>query len=95
MLVVVTPGFGIIPYSSAQGDTLHAVDFFRGFGHEALLAVAALVIAGQSLVRTGALEPIGRGLARDDISGSQQSRGRRSRLEAGSPAAHSNNSPNS
>lgn len=64
VLVSVTLGFAIFPYTSPQGETLHAVDFFRGFGHEALVAVAALMIAGQSLVRTGALEPIGRGLAR-------------------------------
>jgi len=64
VLVAVTLGFAVFPYTSAQGDTLHAVDFFRGFGHEALVAVAALMIAGQSLVRTGALEPVGRGLAR-------------------------------
>jgi len=64
VLVAVTLGFAIFPYTDAQGETLHAVDFFRGFGHEALVAVAALMIAGQSLVRTGALEPIGRGLAR-------------------------------
>lgn len=40
------------------------MDFYSGFGHEALVAVAALMIAGQSLVRTGALEPIGRAPAR-------------------------------
>ncbi len=38
--------------------------FFHGFGHEALVAVCALMIAGQGVVRTGALEPVGRGLAR-------------------------------
>ncbi len=43
---------------------LHAVDFFHGFGHEALVAVCALMIAGHGLVRTGALEPVGRVLAR-------------------------------
>lgn len=64
VLVAVTLGFAIFPYTSAQGETLHAVDFFRGFGHEALVAVTALMIAGQGLVRTGALEPVGRGLAR-------------------------------
>ena len=39
-------------------------DFFRGFGHEALVAVCALMIAGQGIVRTGALEPVGRVLTR-------------------------------
>ena len=63
VLVAVTVGFEIFPYS-ADGKTLHAIDFFSGFGHEALVAVCALMIAGQGLVRTGALEPVGRALAR-------------------------------
>jgi len=62
VLVVLVTGFEIFPYT-ANGDTLHATDLFRGFGHEALIAVCALMIAGQGLVRTGALEPIGRSLA--------------------------------
>ena len=45
-------------------EHLEAVDFFSGFGHEALVAVCALMIAGNGLVRTGALEPLGRNLAR-------------------------------
>mgnify|MGYP000285772284 CR=1 FL=1 len=62
VLAVLVTGFEIFPYT-ANGDTLHAMDLFRGFGHEALIAVCALMIAGQGLVRTGALEPIGRSLA--------------------------------
>jgi len=50
------------PYG-ADGTALLAVDFSRGFGHEALIAVCALMIAGQGLMRTGALEPVGRSLA--------------------------------
>ena len=64
VLVVLTVGFTLYPYTTADGKALHAVDFFSGFGHEALVAVGALMIAGQGLVRTGALEPIGRALAR-------------------------------
>ncbi|MDZ7752470.1 MAG: SLC13 family permease [Gammaproteobacteria bacterium] len=63
VLVVLTVGFEVFPYT-VDGRALHAVDFFSGFGHEALVAVAALMMAGQGLVRTGALEPVGRGLAR-------------------------------
>jgi len=63
VLVALTLGFEIFPYS-VKGDTVHAVNFFSGFGHEALVAVCALMIAGQGLVRTGALEPVGRVLAR-------------------------------
>ncbi|MDF1554337.1 MAG: SLC13 family permease [Deferrisomatales bacterium] len=64
VLVAVVVGFALFPYTTADGERLRAVDFFSGFGHEALVAVGALMIAGQGLVRTGALEPIGRALAR-------------------------------
>jgi di/tricarboxylate transporter len=62
ILSILIVGFEIFPYSSG-GEFLHAVDFFSGFGHEALIAVCALMIAGQGLIRTGALEPVGRALA--------------------------------
>ncbi len=64
VLAVLAAGFELFPYQTAEGEALHAVDFFTGFGHEALIAVCALMIAGQGLVRTGALEPVGRYLAR-------------------------------
>lgn len=52
----------LFPYR--QNDLeLRAIDLFSGFGHEALIAVCALMIAGQGLVRTGALEPVGRQLS--------------------------------
>ena len=63
VLAVLAVGFELFPYE-ADGTTLHAVDFFTGFGHEALIAVCALMIAGQGIVRAGALEPVGRYLAR-------------------------------
>lgn len=63
VLVVLTVGFELFPHQ-VNDDIIHAVDFFSGFGHEALVAVCALMIAGQGLVRTGALEPVGRVLAR-------------------------------
>lgn len=63
ILVALTVGFTIFPYVK-NGETLHALDFFSGFGHEALVAVCALMIAGQGLVKTGALEPIGRLLSK-------------------------------
>ena len=64
ILVILTFGFTAFPYITAQGEHLEAVNFFSGFGHEALIAVCALMIAGNGLVRTGALEPLGRNLAR-------------------------------
>ncbi|SHJ70132.1 TrkA-C domain-containing protein [Malonomonas rubra DSM 5091] len=63
ILILLAIGFEIYPFQ-VDGKTLHAVDFFQGFGHEALVAVCALMIAGQGIVRTGGLEPLGRGLAR-------------------------------
>jgi len=63
VLVILAAGFELFPYTR-DGAQLHAADFFKGFGHEALIAVCALMIAGQGLVRTGALEPVGRTLAR-------------------------------
>ena len=41
-----------------------AIDFFHGFGHEALVAVCALMVVGTGLVKTGALEPVGDLLAK-------------------------------
>ena len=64
ILAVITIGFSLFPYTDSQGEHLEAVSFFSGFGHEALVAVCALMIVGQGLVRTGALEPVGRRLSR-------------------------------
>ncbi|MFO7593669.1 MAG: SLC13 family permease [Pseudomonadota bacterium] len=64
VLAVLVVGFELFPYRVEGEEALHATDFFLGFGHEALVAVCALMIAGQALVRTGALEPVGRLLAR-------------------------------
>ena len=63
ILVLLTLLFEIFPFDSSYGK-VRASDLFLGFGHQALVAVCALMIAGQALVRTGALEPIGRQLAR-------------------------------
>ena len=64
VLVVLVLGFQLFPYTAADGRMLSPVGFFGGFAHEALVAVVALMVAGQGLVRTGALEPVGRLLAR-------------------------------
>jgi di/tricarboxylate transporter len=65
-MVVITAlvlGFEVFPYGGSD-KVLRAEDLFHGFGHEALVAVCALMIIGQGLVRTGALEPLGNVLAR-------------------------------
>lgn len=59
VLLALTMGFSFAPFHNFNGR-LEPMQFFSGFGHEALVAVCALMICGQGLVRTGALEPIGR-----------------------------------
>ncbi len=59
LLAVLAVGFALWPHPNVQPQSL-----FAGFGHEALIAVCALMVLGQGLVRTGALEPVGRGLAK-------------------------------
>ncbi|MEW8028457.1 MAG: SLC13 family permease [Candidatus Thiodiazotropha sp.] len=63
VLTLLAVGFELFPYQGVAGE-ISAIDFFRGFGHEALIAVCALMVAGHGLVRSGALEPVGRTLAR-------------------------------
>ena len=63
VLVALTVGFTVFPFES-DGRVLQASDFFLGFGHKALIAVCGLMIVGEGLIRTGALEPVGRFLAK-------------------------------
>jgi di/tricarboxylate transporter len=63
VLVVLATGFQIFPFES-EGQVLSPSDFFLGFGNRALIAVSALMVVGQGLISTGALEPVGRLLAR-------------------------------
>lgn len=63
ILVILILFFEIFPFYNGE-QRLQARDFFSGFGHQALVAVCALMIAGHGLVVTGALEPIGRYLAK-------------------------------
>ncbi|MEE4638592.1 MAG: SLC13 family permease [Wenzhouxiangella sp.] len=63
VLALLAVGFELFPYTGPEGRELNSVDFFQGFGHQALIAVSALMILGHGLIRSGALEPIGRLLA--------------------------------
>ena len=63
ILVMVVVGFQLFPFEGVRG-AVEPMTFFYGFGHEALIAVCSLMIAGEALVRTGALEPVARRLAR-------------------------------
>lgn len=62
ILMILAAGFSLFPFTEGS-QTFEPTDFFKGFAHEALIAVCALMVVGQGLVRTGALEPVGRLLA--------------------------------
>ncbi len=64
VLVLLAAGFQLFPYAAASGVRVSPTDFFFGFGHEALVAICALMILGRGLVVTGALEPASRLLGR-------------------------------
>jgi di/tricarboxylate transporter len=55
LLGIIVLGFAVAPFEEVK-----ATDFFAGLAHEALISVCALMVLGQGLVRTGALEPVGR-----------------------------------
>jgi di/tricarboxylate transporter len=63
VLVALTVGFQVFPYRFDGGE-IKPSDFFLGFGNRALIAVSALMIVGQGMISTGALEPVGRFLAK-------------------------------
>lgn len=59
LIALLATGFALFPFADIE-----PTNFFRGFAHEALIAVCALMVLGQGIVRTGALEPVGRFLGR-------------------------------
>ncbi|MGE0357860.1 MAG: SLC13 family permease [Burkholderiales bacterium] len=63
ILAALTLGFQLFPYERA-GERFSPTALFLGFGHEALVAICALMIVGKGLVATGALDPVARGIAR-------------------------------
>src|SRR3990170_1953701 len=63
VFITLVAGFQIFPYESATGP-LRPSDLFAGFGHEALVAVCALMVLGKGIETTGALQPVARLLAR-------------------------------
>ena len=62
VLVALPLGFVWFPYRSG-GTAIDPRDFYLGFGHEALVAICGLLVLGQGLVETGALNPVTRQLA--------------------------------
>ena len=63
ILGLIPLAFAVFPFVK-DGHEFEAIVFFEGFGHEALVTVCALMVIGQGLVQTGALEPFGRILTR-------------------------------
>jgi len=63
VLGLLVVGFQLFPYTT-DGRTLEPSEFFYGFGHEALIAVCALMILGRGIESTGALQPLATALAR-------------------------------
>src|SRR5688572_5961057 len=59
ILALLILGFSIFPYE-IDGKEMETVQFFNGLSNEALIAISALMMASESLVRTGALAPVGR-----------------------------------
>ncbi len=64
ILIVLVVGFELIPYVKNGERVLGPVDFFAGFGNEALVAICALMMVGKALETTGALQPLATVVAR-------------------------------
>jgi di/tricarboxylate transporter len=62
VLAVMPLGFAVFPLELGRA-AVDPLRFFAGFGHPALVAICALMVLGQGLVTTGALEPGARRLA--------------------------------
>jgi len=58
ILILLVAGFQLVPYEKAGEIVLGPVDFFAGFGNEALVAICALMMVGKALETTGALQPL-------------------------------------
>jgi len=58
ILILLVVGFEVFPYERDGETLLGAVDFFAGFGNEALVAICALMMVGKALETTGALQPL-------------------------------------
>ncbi len=63
VLTLLVVGFQVFPYAD-DGVAIRPTDFFFGFGHEALITIGALMVAGKGLETTGALQPLAVTMAR-------------------------------
>jgi len=58
ILIILTAGFTLFPYVKDGQVAVSPIDFFEGFGNEALVAICALMMVGKALETTGALQPL-------------------------------------
>ena len=58
ILIILVAGFALFPYVRDGEVVLGPVDFFAGFGNEALIAICALMMVGKALETTGSLQPL-------------------------------------
>jgi len=58
ILIILVLFFSLFPFEGIDGTKIIATDFFLGFGHQALVAISALMILGKGIESTGALKPL-------------------------------------
>jgi di/tricarboxylate transporter len=60
ILILLVAGFQLVPYTKDGEVILSSIDFFAGFGNEALIAICALMMVGKALETTGSLQSLAR-----------------------------------
>ncbi len=58
ILILLTAGFQLFPYVRDGEVVVGPIDFFAGFGNEALITICVLMMVGKALETTGALQPL-------------------------------------
>ncbi len=58
ILILLLAGFELFPYEKDGIEVIKPIEFFAGFGSEALVAICALMMVGKALETTGALQPL-------------------------------------
>ena len=58
ILILLVTGFQLVPYTKGEEVILGPINFFAGFGNEALIAICALMMVGKALETTGSLQTL-------------------------------------
>ncbi len=58
ILTLLVVGFQLFPYAKDGAVVVGPIDFFAGFGNEALITICVLMMVGKALETTGALQPL-------------------------------------